>query len=127
MWKTNTFKASDRLVKADPTFDKLLSKYVKKMPSPNNRPSQKLRSPTQQRRHVRQIRSSHQSEESARNDIQLRPNVPTWTPPPPYPLVLYQYAYLPPLYVPNQMWGIATIPIWDAIVPRLRGTPNFCI
>jgi hypothetical protein len=28
-WKTNTFKAADRLVKAGPTFDQLLSKYVK--------------------------------------------------------------------------------------------------
>jgi hypothetical protein len=38
-WKTNTSKASGRLVKADPTFDKLLSKYVKKKVSPNNRPA----------------------------------------------------------------------------------------
>ena len=29
-WKTNTFKAAGRLVKAGPTFDQLLSKYVKK-------------------------------------------------------------------------------------------------
>jgi hypothetical protein len=29
-WKTNTFKAAGQLVKAGPTFDQLLSKYVKK-------------------------------------------------------------------------------------------------
>jgi hypothetical protein len=32
-WKTNTFKAAGRLVKSGPTFDQLLSKYVKKMPA----------------------------------------------------------------------------------------------
>jgi hypothetical protein len=29
-WKTNTFKAAGRLIKPGPTFDQLLSKYVKK-------------------------------------------------------------------------------------------------
>jgi hypothetical protein len=29
-WKTNTFKAASQLVKSGPTFDQLLSKYVKK-------------------------------------------------------------------------------------------------
>jgi hypothetical protein len=29
-WKTNTFKAAGRLVKSGPTFNQLLSKYVKK-------------------------------------------------------------------------------------------------
>jgi hypothetical protein len=55
------------------------------MAGPNNRPAQKLRYlplPTQERRQVRPIRSSYQSEESARNDIHLRPNVPTRAPPP---------------------------------------------
>jgi hypothetical protein len=33
-WKTNTFKAVGRLVKSGPTFDQLLSKYVKRRPAP---------------------------------------------------------------------------------------------
>jgi hypothetical protein len=33
-WKTNTFKAAGRLVRSGPTFDQLLSKYVKKGPAP---------------------------------------------------------------------------------------------
>jgi hypothetical protein len=78
------------------------------MADPKNRPAQKLRSPIREQRQVRLIRSLHQSEEEARNDIHLRPNVPTQTPPPLYPPVSYQYAYLPTLYVyvPNQMWGM---------------------
>jgi hypothetical protein len=38
-WKTNTFKAFGRLVKFGPTFDQLLSKYVKKKASPSDRPT----------------------------------------------------------------------------------------
>jgi hypothetical protein len=38
--------------------------------------------------------------------VQLRPNIPTWTPPPPYPPMPYPYTYMPPPYVPNQMWGM---------------------
>jgi hypothetical protein len=34
-WKTNTFKAAGRLVKSGPTFDQLLSKYVKKKVGPS--------------------------------------------------------------------------------------------
>jgi hypothetical protein len=33
-WKTNTFKAAGQLVKSSPTFDQLLSKYVKRRPTP---------------------------------------------------------------------------------------------
>jgi hypothetical protein len=35
-WKTNTFKAVGRLVKSGPTFDQLLSKYVKKKADPRD-------------------------------------------------------------------------------------------
>jgi hypothetical protein len=38
-WKTNTFKAAGRLVKTGPTFDQLLSKYVKKKAGPSDRPA----------------------------------------------------------------------------------------
>jgi hypothetical protein len=38
--------------------------------------------------------------------VQLRPNIPAWTPPPPYPPMPYPYTYMPPPYVPNQMWGM---------------------
>jgi hypothetical protein len=33
-WKTNTFKAAGRLVKVGLTFDQLLSKYIKRRPTP---------------------------------------------------------------------------------------------
>jgi hypothetical protein len=38
-WKTNMFKAAGRLVKSGPTFDQLLSKYVKKKANPSDRPT----------------------------------------------------------------------------------------
>jgi hypothetical protein len=60
---------------------------------------------------------------SSRNDIHIGPNVPTRTPPPPYPHVPYQYAYLPTLYVSQSNVRHATVPVWDAIVPRL-GVPQ---
>jgi hypothetical protein len=37
--KTNTSKASGRQVKANPTFDQLLSNYVKKKAGPTNQPA----------------------------------------------------------------------------------------
>jgi hypothetical protein len=43
--------------------------------------------------------------------VQLRPNIPTWTPPLPYPPMPYRYAYIPPPYVPNQMWGMPPYPL----------------
>jgi hypothetical protein len=53
--------------------------------------------------------------------IQLISNIPTWTPPPPYPPMPYPYTYLPPPYVPNQMWhmpsypfGMPQYPAWGA-------------
>jgi type V secretory pathway adhesin AidA len=49
-WKTNTFKATGRLVKSSPTFDQLLSKYVKKKAGPSDRPPKRPRLPTQVRR-----------------------------------------------------------------------------
>jgi hypothetical protein len=38
-WRTNASKALGRLVKAGPTFDQLLSKYVKKKVDPSNQPT----------------------------------------------------------------------------------------
>jgi hypothetical protein len=110
-WKTNTFKAAGRLVKSGPTFDQLLSKYVKKKAGPSDRPAKRPRSPIREQRQVRPIGSPHQSEEMKGHSIQVRPNIPTWTPPPPYPPMLYPYTYLPPPYVPNQMWGMPPYPI----------------
>jgi hypothetical protein len=105
-WKTKTFKAASRLVKSGPTFDQLLSKYVKKKADPSDRPAKRPRSPIHEQRQVRPIGPPHQSEEMKGHTVQLRPNIPTWTPPPPYPSMPYPYTYLPPPYVPNQMWGI---------------------
>jgi hypothetical protein len=109
-WKTNTFKAAGRLVKSGSTFDQLLSKYVKKMAGPNDRPVKRPRSPIHKQHQVRPIGPRHQSEEMKGHMVQLRPNIPTWTPPPPYPPMPYPYTYLPPPYVPNQMWGMPPYP-----------------
>jgi hypothetical protein len=110
-WKTNTFKASGRLVKAGPTFDQLLSKYVQKA-GPKDRPAKRPRSPAQDGQ-ARSIRFSHQAgpNKSAQDIAQLTPPPPTsWTPPPPYPYMSYHYAYPPPPYVQNQMWGMPPYP-----------------
>jgi hypothetical protein len=45
-WKTNTFKATGRLVKSSLTFDQLLSKYVKKKAGSSDRPPKGPRLPT---------------------------------------------------------------------------------
>jgi hypothetical protein len=105
-WKTNTFKAAGRLVKSGLTFDQLLSKYVKKKAGPSDRPAKRPCSPIHELRQVRPIGPPHQSEEMKGHIVQLRPNIPTWTPPPPYPPMPYPYTYIPPPYVPNQMWGM---------------------
>jgi hypothetical protein len=42
----------------------------------------------------------------------LRPNIPAWTPPPPYLHMPYPYTYIPPPYAPNQMWGMPSYPFW---------------
>jgi hypothetical protein len=105
-WKTNTFKAAGRLVKIGPTFDQLLSKYVKKKAGPRDRPAKRPRSPVHEQRQVRPIGPPHQSEEMKGHTMQLRPNIPAWAPPPPYPPMPYPYTYMPPPYVPNQMWGM---------------------
>ena len=109
-WKTNTFKAAGRLIKPGPTFDQLLSKYVKKKAGPSDQPPKRPRSPIHEQRQVRPIGPPHQSEEMKGPIVQLRPNIPTWTPPPPYPSMPYPYTYLPPPYVPNQMWGMPPYP-----------------
>jgi hypothetical protein len=105
-WKTNTFKAAGRLVKTGLTFDQLLSKYMKKKVDPRDRPAKRPRSPVHEQRQVRPIGPPHQSEEMKGHTVQLRPNIPAWTPPPLYPPMPYPYTYMPPPYVPNQMWGM---------------------
>jgi hypothetical protein len=123
-WKTNTFKAAGRLVKTDPTFDQLLSKYVKKKAGPSDWPAKRPRSPIHEQRQVRPIGPPHQLEQMKGHTVQLRPNIPAWTPPP-YPLMPYPYTYLPPPYVPNQMWGMPPYPV--GMQYPAWGTPNICI
>jgi hypothetical protein len=120
-WKTNMFKAVGRLVRSGPTFDQLLSKYVKKKANPSNRPAKRPRSPTQKRQQIRPIGPSHQSEKTEGHTVQLRPNVPAWTPPLPYLPMSYQYTYIPSPHAPNQMWsmppypfGMPQYPAWAA-------------
>jgi hypothetical protein len=122
-WKTNTFKAADRMVKSSPTFDQLFSKYVKKKAGPSDRPTKRPRSPIHEQRQVRSIGPPHQSEEMKGHTVQLRPNIPAWTPPPPYLPMPYPYTYLPPPYVPNQMWGMPPYPFGCQSTP-LGGAPQ---
>jgi hypothetical protein len=127
MWKTNTFKATGQLVKSSPTFDQLLSKYVKKKAGPSDRPPKRSRLPTQVRQRVRPIGPPHQSERTRGHNVQLRPYVPVWTPPPPISTYAISIHIHTSTICPKSNVGHATIPIWDATVPRLGGTPNICI
>jgi hypothetical protein len=61
-WKTNTFKVVGRMVKSGPTFDQLLSKYVKKKAGPSDRPAKRPRSPIREQYQVRPIGPPRQSE-----------------------------------------------------------------
>jgi hypothetical protein len=118
MWKTNTFKVAGRLVKSYPTFDQLLSKYVKKKADPSDRPPKRPRLPTQERQLVRPIGPPHQSERTKGYKVQLRPNVPAWTPPPPHTPMSCHYIYIPLLpYIPIQMWGTTPYPFGIAQYP----------
>jgi hypothetical protein len=109
-WKTNMFKAAGQLIKSGPTFDQLLSKYVKKKVSPSDRPTKRPRLPIREQHQVRPTGPPHQSEEMEGHTVQMRPNIPTWTPPPPYPPMPYRYTYIPPPYVLHQMWGMPPYP-----------------
>jgi hypothetical protein len=109
-WKTNTFKAAEQLVKSGPTFDQLLSKYVKKKAGPSDQSAKRPRSPIREQYQVRPIGPPHQSEKMEGHTVQLRPNIHTWTAPPSYPPMPYSYTYIPPPYVPNQMWGMPPYP-----------------
>jgi hypothetical protein len=126
-WKTNTFKAAGRLVKTGPTFDQLLSKYVKKKAGPRDRPAKRPRSPGHEQRQVRPIGPPHQSEEMKGHTVQLRPNIPAWTPPPPYPPMPYPYTYMPPPYVPIQMSSMPPYAFGMPQYPAWGGTPNIRI
>jgi hypothetical protein len=88
-WKTNTVKAAGRLVRSGPAFDQLFSKYVKKKADPSDRPAKRPRSPTQERQQVRPIGPPHRLERMIGHNVQLRPNIPAWTPPSPYPPMPY--------------------------------------
>jgi hypothetical protein len=68
------------------------------------------RSPIREQHQVRPIGPPHQSEEMEGHTVQLRPNIPAWTPPPLNPPMPYPYTYIPPPYVPNQMWGMPPYP-----------------
>jgi hypothetical protein len=127
-WKTNTFKAAGQLVKSSPTFDQLLSKYVKKKVGPSDRPPKRSRLPTQERQQVRPIEPPHQSERTGGHNVQLRPNVHAWTPPLPYTPMSYHYTYiLPPPYIPNQMWGMPPYPFGTPQYSAWGGTPVICL
>jgi hypothetical protein len=83
---------------------------VKTKAGTSNRPPKRPRLPTQERQQVRPIGPPHQSKKTGGHNVQLRPNVPAWTPPPPYPPMSYPYTYIPLPYVPNQMWDMPPYP-----------------
>jgi hypothetical protein len=83
---------------------------VKKKVGYSNRPAKQPRSPIHEQHQVGPIGPPHQSEEMEGHIVQLRPNIPAWTPPPPYPPMPYPYTYIPLPYVPNQMWGMPPYP-----------------
>jgi hypothetical protein len=93
-----------------PDFRSIIVQICEKKASPSDRPAKRPRSPIREQCQVRPIGTPHQSEEMEGHTVQLRPNIPTWTPPPPYPPMPYSYTYLPPPYVPNQMWGMPPCP-----------------
>jgi hypothetical protein len=99
-----------RLVKSGLTFDQLLSKFVKKKAGSSDRPAKRPCTPIQEQQQVRLIGPPHKSEKMEGHTIQLRPNIPAWTPPPPCLLMPYQYTYVPPPYASNQMWGMPPYP-----------------
>jgi hypothetical protein len=132
MWKKNSAKAPGRLIKAVPTFDQLLSKYVNKRVGHYDRPAKQPHLPTQTRQ-AKSIGSSRQTRpnKSARNIVQLAPKTPAWTPPSHYtyiypPAYPPTYAYTPTIYTKSDV-GNATISFWDATTPALGGTLNFCV
>jgi hypothetical protein len=43
--------------------------------------------------------------------VQLRPNIPAWTPPLPYLPIPYPYTYIPPPYAPSHMWNMPQYPL----------------
>jgi hypothetical protein len=109
-WKTNIFKAAGRLVKSGLTVNQLLSKYVKKKVSPSDRTAKRPRSPTQERQQVRPIVPPHQSERTIGHNVQLRPNIPAWTPPLTCLPMPYPYTYISSPYTLNQMWSMPPYP-----------------
>jgi hypothetical protein len=68
----------------------------------------------------------HQSEEMEGHTVQLRPNIPTWTPHPISTYAISIHIHTSTI-CPKSNVGHATISIWDATIPRLGGTPNICI
>jgi hypothetical protein len=125
-WKTNTFKAASRLVKSGPTFDQLLSKYVKKKASPSDRPAKRPRSPIHEQRQVRPNGPPRQSKEMEAHIIQLRPNIPTWTPPPHIHLChMHTHTYLH--HMSQIKCGTCHHIHLGCHSTPLGGTPNICI
>jgi hypothetical protein len=68
------------------------------------------RSPTQKRQQIRPIGPPHQLEKTEGHTVQLRLNVPAWTPPLTYLPMPYPYIYIPPPYAPNQIWSMPPYP-----------------
>jgi hypothetical protein len=60
------------------------------------------------------------------HNVQLRPNIPTWTPPLSYPPGPYQYTYMPLPYALNQIWGMPPIHL-GCPSTTLGGTLDLCM
>lgn len=95
MSKQNTFKASGRLVKADPTFGQLLSKYVTKNVVPRGQPTKQPRSPTKV---TWPMKMTHKMTQ------QVSPIHPS-----PVVSVYFWPTYSLPIHCPIQIWNITTM------------------
>jgi hypothetical protein len=94
---------------------------VKKKASPSDRPPKRPRLPTQERQQVRPIGPPRQSERTGGHNVQLKPNAPAWTLPPPHTPMSCHYTYIPlPPYIPNQMWGAPPYPFGIPQYPAWR-------
>jgi hypothetical protein len=92
----STYNIHGRLVKADPTFNQLLSKYVRKNTVLRDQQTKKPRSPAKTKWSNKTARKTTQQESS------IHPAMPGYFPP----------AYSSSLYCPIQMWNCTTMNPW---------------
>jgi hypothetical protein len=102
----------NRLIKADPTFDQLLSKNASKKTVPRDRSTKKPRSPAKSKR------SNKMTQKATRQASPVHPMRPGYFPP----------VYSSSVYCPTQMWNGTTMIPWYMYSPFVYlgwGAPLF--